>query len=147
MIYQKFLNLIRKKNYCPFCNLDKNFVIKANSKAILTLARAPYVKDHLLVFPKRHIMELKNLKNSEKIAIGKLIIWGIDKLHTRYPGVEIEYKEGELNSAGKSINHLHVHIVPKKKARGKIPIDKRNFYSDKVLLSKITKIKKEFSKK
>ena len=146
MIYQIFLNKIYKDHTCPFCNLNKKLIIKENYYAILTIARAPYIKDHLLVFPKRHVIKLHNLRYKEQVGIGKLILFGMNHLHKIYPGVEVSYKEGDdLISAGKSINHMHVHLVPKKKVVHMNQVeDKRNFYPEKKVLTEVNKLKKLF---
>jgi len=141
MIYQRFLNKIKKDKNCPFCNFNKTFIIKENRFALLTAARAPYTKDHLLIIPKTHTTKLHKLRKKEKDAIMSLVTVGIDTLHKKYKGVEISYKEGDsLEDAGKSIYHLHFHVVPKKKVV--VECDKRNFYSENRLLKEVDKIKK-----
>ena len=66
MLYKEYL---KKLKTCPFCCLNKNEIIKQNKYAILTLSKAPYTKDHLLVVPKKHSLKLDNLTTKEKIAI------------------------------------------------------------------------------
>lgn len=146
MIYQKFLDLIKKNNFCPFCNLKKELIIKKNRFAVLTLARAPYTKDHLLIIPKRHVLELKDLKRKEKDSIMNLIVTGLEIFHKKYKGVEVSYKEGKtLDDAQKTILHAHFHLVPKKNVKNP-KVDKRNFLSEKKLISETKKIKELMKK-
>ena len=58
MLYTKYLKTMR---ICPFCNLTKEEKLKQNKNAILTIAKAPYTKDHLLVVPKKHVIKFNSL--------------------------------------------------------------------------------------
>ncbi len=97
---------------CPFCSLDRDEIIRQNDLAMLILARAPYVKDHLLIVPKRHVMKLNKMTPAEKDAVEKLVYYGMKKLHKRYKNVSVLYKEGNKKEVGKSIDHLHYHLIP-----------------------------------
>jgi len=44
----------------------KDEIIRQNKYAILTLAKAPYTKNHLLVVPKKHVLKLNSLSEKEK---------------------------------------------------------------------------------
>ena len=140
MVYEKILKSCRKNNFCPFCHEDKKFILAENKFAYITPARAPYVKDHLLVIPKKHALNLAKLKGKEKKAIFDLIMKGIKILEKKYPAVEMGYKEGDLLSARKTIPHLHFHLVPKRK-RNKFSNVKRNFLDEKQLIKEVEKIK------
>lgn len=109
MLYQKYL---RKLKECPFCNLSKEEIVRQNDLAILTMAKAPYVKNHLLVVPKRHVMKLNKMTSREKDAVEKLVYYGMKKLHKKYRDVTVLYKEGSKKGVGKSIDHLHYHLIP-----------------------------------
>lgn len=143
MIYQKFLDMIKKKKECPFCKVNKKVVIKENKTAYLTLARAPYVKDHLLVIPKRHITQFHELKKREKSDLLDLMIYGLDEMRKKYPAIETIYKEGEIISAHKTIPHSHMHLIPMKKS-SKAKKDMRTILSEKELEKRIKDIKRLF---
>ncbi len=141
MMYQNFLRNLRKNKNRPFDNFEKKFIIIKNRYAFLTPARAPYVKDHLLILPKRHLLTLGELKEKEKKAIFDLIMEGIKILEKKYPAVQMEYKEGDLLSARKSIPHLHFHLIPRRK-KNKESKEKRIFLSEKELIREVRRIKK-----
>jgi diadenosine tetraphosphate (Ap4A) HIT family hydrolase len=107
MLYAEFLKTITK---CPFCN-TKNRTIQENEHAFLTYALAPYSPYHLLVLPKRHIETFLELTDTETRDIEKLLRTGARLLEllgqTDY---SILVRNG--NNIGKSITHLHFHIVP-----------------------------------
>jgi diadenosine tetraphosphate (Ap4A) HIT family hydrolase len=142
MIYQKFLNKINKKNLCPFCKINRQFIIIENKSAYMTPARAPYVKNHLLIIPKKHVTQFHDLRSNEKSDLFDLMIFGLDFLKKKYAGVEIIYKEGELASAHKSIDHSHIHLIPKRTIHKKPKVDERDFLTEKQLLKRIKEIKK-----
>jgi ATP adenylyltransferase len=109
MLYEKYLKGL---NNCPFCELSKEEILKQNDLAILTMARAPYTKDHLLIVPKRHVKKLNKMTTEEKDAVEKLVYYGMKKLHRKYRDVTLLYKEGSKKGVGKSIDHLHYHLIP-----------------------------------
>jgi len=141
MLYDIFL---KKPRPCPFCNLTKDEILKSNKSAILTLARAPYTKDHLLVTPKKHHLTIKSLSKKEKEDIEKLILYGLKKVHNKHKNVSILYREGNKKEIGKSVNHLHVHIIPKLQI-GAGKLSKRKIFSEKEYVEKIKKIKKHLA--
>lgn len=76
-------------------------------------ARAPYVEDHLLIIPKRHVVFLQELNNEELIDLHELINIRTIKLHTRHEAVNVLLRDGLAEGkTKKSINHLHFHLIP-----------------------------------
>jgi ATP adenylyltransferase len=73
----------------------------------------PYTPGHLMVFPKRHIVDIRELTSEEVEQlhdIQNLCLNVLDKLYSPR-GYNIGYNIG--NAAGASIQHLHLHIVPR----------------------------------
>ena len=142
MLYERFL---KKNHSCPFCNLTKNEIIKQNKFAVLTLARAPYTKDHLLITPKKHILKINKLSKKQKIAIENLIYYGMKKLHKKYKNVTLLYREGNKKQVGKSINHMHYHLIPNLQIGAQEKFWKnRKIWNEEEYLNKIKNFKKEF---
>ena len=77
--------------------------------------KSPYTKDHLLVVPKKHVLKLNKLSKKQKDGIEGLIYYGMKILHKKYKNVTVLYKEGNKKEVGKSINHVHYHLVPNMK--------------------------------
>ena len=139
MLYENYL---KNKHPCPFCILTKEEIIKQNKYALITLAKAPYTKDHLLVIPKKHHVKLSSLSHDEKEGVEKLLYYGMRKLHKKYRNVTIIYREGDLKKVGKSVLHLHYHLIPKMQIGSyDICLNKRKIYSDKEYFKKIKKVK------
>ena len=144
MFYKEVLKKIKKEGKCPFCNLKKELIISENKYSYLTPAEAPYTKDHLLVIPKRHLIDLKDLKKKEKSAIFDLVIYGMKALKKKYAAIELEYKEGDMKIAGKSISHAHFHLLPKSRGNQVFSTNesKRRFLNKKEVIKEANKIKK-----
>lgn len=144
MLYTKYLKTMKQ---CPFCNLNKEEILKENKLAILTLAKAPYTKDHLLVLPKKHVRKINKLSKKQKDSIEELIYYGLKKLHKKYKNVTVLYREENRKDVGKSINHLHYHIIPSMKIGAyTINFNKRKIYSEKNYIKKINLFKKDLIK-
>lgn len=107
MIYKDFLKKIIS---CPFCEMTDR-IYASNTSAYLTYAIAPYHKDHLLVVPKRHVESIFCLTKEEEKDIIRLITIGSKILKKmNYDSFTILVREG--NSSGKSVKHVHYHLIP-----------------------------------
>lgn len=105
-------DLLKKMKECPFCiaNVDRTRIILENASAYLTYALVPYHKHHLLIIPKRHRLLLLEASWLEQWQINRLIDQGVRLLRLLgYQDLNVLVRDGNL---GKSINHLHYHIVP-----------------------------------
>ena len=140
MLYEKFL---KKHHKCPFCNLMDEEILKQNKYAILTLARAPYIRGHLLVVPKKHVLKINKLSKKQKDAVEKLIYYGMKKLHKKYKNVTVLYREGNKKEVGKSINHVHYHLIPELQIGAQEKIWKnRKILDEKNYIKRIKELKR-----
>jgi len=140
MLYEKFL---KKNHKCPFCHLTKQEILRQNKYAILTFARAPYTNGHLLVVPKKHVLKINKLSKKQKDAVEKLIYYGMKKLHRKYKNVTVLYREGNKKEVGKSINHVHYHLIPELQIGAQEKIWKnRKILDEKDYIKKIAELKK-----
>lgn len=145
MLYTKYLKKINQEKICPFCNLKKSEILRSNESANLILAKAPYSKDHLLIVPKRHIIFINDLTKEEKQNIEKLIYFGFKKLHEKHKNVTMLYREGNKKEVGKSIDHLHIHLIPHMQIGARdINWRKRKILSDKEYTKKEKYMRKFF---
>ena len=74
----------------------------------------PIVPGHILVCPVRHISKIENFSKEEILAVTDLIIKLKESLKKGFgaEGFNIAWNEGV--SAGQVVDHLHIHIVPRK---------------------------------
>lgn len=108
MLYKDFLSDI---TCCPFCKPICNRVIQEEKDAFLTYSIAPYHRHHLLVVPYNHIEHFQELTAQETQSIEKLLHIWVNLLRSLgYEDYTILVRNWE--NIGKSIRHLHYHIVP-----------------------------------
>jgi len=108
----KYKDFLKDLTTCPFCD-RKNEILKENDLAYLTYANAPYHKHHLLVIPKRHVTSFLGLNDEEDEKISNLVDYGAGILEKmKYKDYSILVRNGVLGKVGKSIPHLHYHIIP-----------------------------------
>lgn len=88
-------------------------VIWENESFCVSVNLYPYNPGHLLVFPRRHILDLRELSNEEEhelFRINRSCLNLLDRSHSP-SAYNIGYNMGL--TAGASIEHLHLHIIPR----------------------------------
>ena len=80
---------------------------------IVTVNLYPYNPGHLLIFPTRHIEDVRNYIPEEEQRLNELTRYFLDIADTvhRPAGYNIGYNMS--HSAGASIDHLHLHLIPR----------------------------------
>ena len=109
--------------------------------------RAPYVEDHLLIIPKRHVILLKELSHPELEDLHELVDIWTNKLHTKHETVNLLLRDGLAGGISqKSINHLHFHLIPDCPvgSKGKDG-EEREFYSEEQYLHITQHMKKTYT--
>jgi diadenosine tetraphosphate (Ap4A) HIT family hydrolase len=99
---------------CIFCDyiINKNIIIE-NQFAIAVYDNYPVNKGHTLIIPKRHFSSYFDATKNEILALNNLIIEVKALLDDIYKpdGYNIGINIGE--SAGQTIFHLHIHLIPR----------------------------------
>ncbi|HUX36318.1 MAG TPA: HIT domain-containing protein [Rectinemataceae bacterium] len=73
----------------------------------------PYNPGHVLIFPKRHVLDIRELSETESAELDRLTKRTVGVLEGLYSpgGFNIGYNMGY--AAGASIDHLHLHVIPR----------------------------------
>lgn len=102
------LCLVRDKSE----NVDK-LVVHESEHFIVSINLYPYNPGHLLIFPKRHITDIREYNDEERQELDWLLPRCLDALDTygKPSAYNIGYNMGL--AAGASIEHLHLHIIPR----------------------------------
>jgi len=91
----------------------EKLVVHQTDRFIVSLNLYPYNPGHLIIFPKRHITDLREFTEEEQNEMDDLVRCCLDALD-RYgnpSAYNIGYNMGL--AAGASIEHLHLHIIPR----------------------------------
>lgn len=103
---------------CPFCtleNLRRHEVILEDNSNIAFFSKEPVTLGHTLVIPKRHVKSLLTLKDKDTDKLFELVRRIAKVIHKvlKPDGLDIGTNYGRL--AGQSVDHLHVHVIPRYK--------------------------------
>lgn len=98
---------------CPFCNIEKERIIIENSFCYSVYDYFPVSIGHTLIVTKEHISNFFELSNNQKYAL-------IDMLSEMEVFLKKKYNPDGFNvgininkTAGQTINHVHVHLIPR----------------------------------
>lgn len=98
---------------CVFCDINESEIIVENRFAFAILDHYPVNNGHCLIITKRHFANFFEATEEEIKAIYKL-------MHEVKEMFDIQYEPAGYNIginvgtyAGQTINHLHVHLIPR----------------------------------
>jgi diadenosine tetraphosphate (Ap4A) HIT family hydrolase len=115
---------------CPFCEIEKekSRIIFKDDVVMAFPTIIPITPGHILVCPARHVSKIDELSDAELIEIRKIILKLKESLEKSFDteGFNIAWNEGKM--AGQAVDHLHIHIVPRKMGdKGIYEYDPRKF--------------------
>lgn len=90
-----------------------NLCVHESEFFLVSVNLYPYNPGHLIIFPRRHLTDIRALSRDERIALDDLTDLSLsilDKTH-KPAGYNIGYNMG--GCAGASIEHLHLHVIPR----------------------------------
>ena len=73
----------------------------------------PYNPGHVMIFPNRHLVDVREMTLDEDLRLAELtrmFLEVLDRTHSP-AGYNVGYNMGP--SAGASIDHLHLHVIPR----------------------------------
>jgi len=104
-------------NYCLFCDKDnkKHEIIIENDFCYARWDNFPVSKGHLEIVPKEHINSFFDISSDQLNQIYSLLKEAKEIVQNKYnpDGYNIGINENE--SAGRTIPHLHIHLIPRYK--------------------------------
>jgi diadenosine tetraphosphate (Ap4A) HIT family hydrolase len=104
---------VRASEPCVFCKLPAERVLGDNEYAVWILDAHPVSPGHSLILPRRHIESFFATTPAEREAILSLLDRAREHVCQDHgpSGYNIGINEG--SAAGRSIPHLHVHLIPR----------------------------------
>jgi len=99
---------------CVFCDVKEEKIIYETKYSLIIPNMYPYLYGHLLIIPKRHVINLEELTKEENFDLLDCILFAKKILTAELNpvGFNIGINLGE---AGGSKDHLHWHLVPRYK--------------------------------
>ena len=107
---------VHREEDCLFCNCRKERIIDENNLAFTIRDKYPVTELHSLIIPKRHSHTYFELHQSEVNAVNQLIFKQrefIQKTDSSVDAFNIGMNSG--SSAGQTIMHTHIHLIPRRK--------------------------------
>ncbi len=109
----------KKPEGCILCLVGENseevesLTVWENERFLATVNLYPYNPAHLMIFPRRHVTDIRHLtpkEESELVRMRRYILGVLDTLYSP-SAYNIGFNMGL--EAGASIEHLHLHIIPR----------------------------------
>ena len=101
---------------CLFCdreNSDKHVIFAQNDMFYARWDNFPVSDGHAEIIPKKHIESLFELNDNEAILLFKLLKEVKNIIQDKYSPDAFNVGVNDGIAAGRSIHHLHVHIIPR----------------------------------
>lgn len=136
------------KQECIFCKIINgelpSATIYENENFKVILDRFPSTLGHVLVLPKQHIENIFEMPEQTAGEIFKLVtkIASIMKKQLNCDGLNIIQNNG--TAAGQSVNHFHIHIIPRYKKDGLLALWKATEPTDEQIEQMKQKLSKAF---
>ena len=92
---------------------DDGLVIERAQRTLTLMNRFPYSSGHVMVAPRRHASDLRDLTAEEGLALMAATQRALDAISSvMHPGgFNVGFNLGA--AAGASVDHLHLHLVPR----------------------------------
>ena len=98
---------------CPFCKLPQDRIIDSNEFGFVIRDGFPISPGHTLIIPKRHVGSFFEISQKERYALLALLDKAKETIDTEFhpDGFNIGINDGP--SAGQTVPHLHMHLIPR----------------------------------
>jgi len=98
---------------CPFCNPDPDRILWKDENVYVVRDIFPVSASHSLIIPFRHFASIFEATKEELESIARATVFRKTQLERSLAadGYNIGINEGR--SAGQTIPHLHVHLIPR----------------------------------
>ncbi|MBN1598128.1 MAG: HIT family protein [Bacteroidales bacterium] len=109
---------------CPFCAPEiKNSVFASTDNFLAIYNIAPIFPGHSLIIPRKHLVSMLDLEKKDYAEMMQLASDVTQLLKKVFKADGFNWSIQEGTSAGQSIEHLHLHIVPRITGDSKRPGD------------------------
>jgi ATP adenylyltransferase len=123
---------------CPFCSIDRSFIITGNKLVFAIRDAYPMTPLHTLVLPRRHVPDYFDLYLPEMMGIDELLRQlrnDIVKADSTVEGFNVGINVGTVT--GQTIRYCHVHLIPRRSGDAPDPWGRARDPTRKDALSKL----------
>lgn len=120
--YRKYNQLKHHISDCPFCKPGKNLqLITESAQSYAIFDKYPVAEGHALIITKKHVSDYFNLSFGQQQGIWLMVNRVRSILEKRFnpDGFNVGFNIKE--SAGQSIDHVHIHVIPRYRGDMKNP--------------------------
>jgi ATP adenylyltransferase len=104
---------------CPFCDIpemsdEEGLIVHRGTHAYVVMNLYPYNPGHLLICAYRHVADLTELIEEERVEIFALTAHAMKTIRTvsKPEGFNLGMNQGAISGAGVAA-HIHQHVVPR----------------------------------
>lgn len=110
---------------CAFCGAEgfAQRVVFSNRQFTALVARSPLVPGHLIIVPKRHRFDLDALTAATAPLLISTLNRAMAKLRAGYSAEGFNILINIDSSAGQTVPHLHVHLLPRRAKEKRNPLE------------------------
>lgn len=108
---------------CLFCDREgfASQIIQETSEAFVIHARRPLSRGHILILPKKHHADFITLSSDEGSVLIELVQRFSHVLQRTFSSTGLNVFSNIGASAGQTIPHLHIHLVPRFEGEAQSP--------------------------
>jgi histidine triad (HIT) family protein len=107
---------VPQRDRCAFCNniagLNSFVVVEELAETLAFLPARQHGTGHVLVIPRRHASTILDLDRAEAVAIMRQVHRIANAVAKAYDPTGLNVFQNNGVTAGQSVPHYHVHIVP-----------------------------------
>jgi ATP adenylyltransferase len=93
--------------------LVADLTVYRNDRVIVSVNLYPYNPGHLIVFPARHLRDIRDLDSEERDDIDRTVRLMLDTVEGTHNPKAFNVGVNMGRFAGASIEHLHYHVIPR----------------------------------
>jgi ATP adenylyltransferase len=90
-----------------------NMMVYRDEYMGISLNLYPYNPGHLLIFPLRHVGDIRELGDKERTALDRTLDKALSVTDSLYGPAAYNIGFNMGRTAGASIDHLHLHVIPR----------------------------------
>lgn len=107
-----------KEENCIFCKIVNNDIpskkVFENDKFLAFLDIFPILEGHTIIIPKKHFRNIEDIDDSTLAELYLLVKKIATRIHKSLKLEGYNILQNNFKAAGQEINHIHIHIIPRK---------------------------------